>query len=157
MSCTSPEGEYVDPVCPAEGGGPQGGGAHFGDRTWSTEATSYVSVGIFNLYLSTQITSSGIMLGVFLGALITGGVWVGAEKRKKKKKEKEVKDKEKEKEKTTALELGLQKVLINSTGSHSTTWPAFQHTPGGLLPQPLQPPSAPAPQPNQLVPVRWGQ
>ena len=154
MSCTSPEGEYVDPVCPAEGGGPQGGGAHFGDRTWSTEATSYVSVGIFNLYLSTQITSSGIMLGVFLGALITGGMWGWAEKRKKKKKVKEVKDQEKEKEKTTALEHGLRNVLIHGSGSHSSNWPAFQ---GGVPHQPLQPPSAPTPQPNQLVPVKWCQ
>ena len=80
---------------------------------------------------------------------------MGVEKRKKRIKRKEVK--EKEKEKTTALELGLQKVLVNSTGSHSTTWPAFQPTPGGLPPQTLTPPSAPTHQPNQLVPLAWGQ
>ena len=82
---------------------------------------------------------------------------MGVEKRKKRNKKKEVKEKEKEKEKTTALELGLQKVLVNSTGSHSTTWPAFQPTPGGLPHQPLTPPSASTHQPNQLVPIRWGQ
>ena len=59
MSCTNQEGEYVDPVCPAEAGGPTGGGAHIGSRTWHTEATSYVSVGLFNLYLSGGVGRGG--------------------------------------------------------------------------------------------------
>ena len=140
----------ADPVCPTEVAGPTGGGAHLGDRTWHTETTSYVSVGLFNLYLSTTITSSGIFLGFFIGMILTGGIWAGIEKRRKKLKRKE--DKEREKGKATAIEQSLQKVLINGTGSHSTSWPAFKH--------PQQATAPPETQPHQnhhLVPLAWGQ
>ena len=150
ISCQDRDGTYVEPVCPTEAGGPTGGGAHLGDKTWHTETTSYVSVGLFNLYLSTTITSSGIFLGFFVGMILTGGIWAGIEKRRKKLKRKE--DKEREKGKATAIEQSLQKVLINSTGSHSTTWPAFKN--------PQQPTAPPETQPHQnhhLVPLAWGQ
>ena len=155
MSCQDRDGTYVEPVCPAGAGGPTGGDAHLGSKNWHTETTSYVSVGLFNLYLSTTITSSGIFLGIFLGVLLTGGMWVGVEKRRKKLQRKEAK--EKEKEKANALELSLQKVLVSSTGTHSNSWPAFKTPPGGL-PQPATaPPAAPLHPNHQLVPLAWGQ
>ena len=148
MSCQDKDGTYVEPVCPAGGVGPTGGDAHLGDKNWHTETTSYVSVGLFNLYLSTTITSSGILFGIIIGVILTGGIWAGVEKRKKKKlQRKEAKDKEKEK--AEAIELSLQKVLVNSTGTHSNSWPAFK------APQPATaPPVAP---PHHLVPLAWGQ
>ena len=76
--------DNVDPVCPQEGAKSTGGGAHLGDTSWHTETTSYVSVGLFNLYLTTTITSSGVMLGFFLGLILSGGIMAGFEKRRKK-------------------------------------------------------------------------
>ena len=141
--------DNVDPVCPQEGGGPTGGGAHLGDRAWHTETTSYVSVGLFNMYLTTTITSSGIMLGLCLGLLLSGGIWAGVEKRRRKLAKKKV-EKDKERVKAAAIEQSLQKVL--STGSHSSSWPAFKH------PQPATaPPEAQHHQPHHLVPIAWGQ
>ena len=155
IPCQDRDSAYVEPVCPTGAGGPTGGDAYLESKNWHTETTSYVSVGLFNLYLSTTITSSGIFLGIFLGVLLTGGMWVGVEKRRKKLQRKEAK--EKEKEKANALELSLQKVLVSSTGTHSNSWPAFKTPPGGL-PQPATaPPAAPLHPNHQLVPLAWGQ
>ena len=141
--------DNVDPVCPQEGAVSTGGGAHLGDRSWHTETTSYVSVGLFNMYLTTTITSSGVMLGFFLGLILSGGIWAGFEKRRKKMAKRKV-EKDREKEKAAAIEQSLQKVL--STGSHSSSWPAFKH------PQPATaPPEAQPHQPHHLVPIAWGQ
>ena len=151
LSCQSEDGAYVEPQCPTGGEGHTGGGAHLGDRNWHTETTSYVSVGLFNLYLSMTITSSGVFLGFFIGMIVMGVIWVGVERRKKKKlKRKE--DQEREKGKATALEQSLQKVLISGTGSHSTTWPAFKHPQQATAPPETQPQ-----QNHHLVPVAWGQ
>ena len=157
ISCQDRDGAYVEPVCPTGAGGHTGGDAHLGSKNWHTETTSYVSVGLFNLYLSTTITSSGIFLGFFFGMILTGGIWVGVEKRRRKLKRKEDKEKEKEKGKATALEHSLQRVLVNSTGTHSDSWPAFKHPQGGL-PQPATAPPAAQPHQNRhLVPLAWGQ
>ena len=139
----------VDPVCPDEAAKSTMGGARLGDSSWHTETTSYVSVGLFNMYLTTQITSSGVMLGFFLGLLLSGGIMMGLDKRRKKMARRRV-EKDREKEKAAAIEQSLQKVL--STGSHSSSWPAFKH------PQPATaPPEAQPHQPHHLVPIAWGQ
>ena len=141
----------AEPVCPE--GGPQGGGAHIGDKMAHTETTSYVSVGLFNMYLTTQITSSGLLLGIALGVVLSGVLWAGVEKtRKKKAKRKE--EQAKEKIKASNLEESLKKVI--STGSHSSAWPAFRQQPA--LQHASAPQEPPHNQPNhQLVPLAWGQ
>ena len=143
----------VEPVCPQEGGGPQGGGAHLGDKTVHTETTSYVSVGLFNMYLTTQITSSGLLLGVALGLVLSGVIWAGVEKKRKKKAKRKV-EQAKEKDKASAIEESLKKVI--STGSHSSAWPAFRQQPA--IQHASAPQEAPHHQPHhQLVPLAWGQ
>ena len=118
-----------------------------------TETTSYVSVGLFNMYLTTQITSSGLLLGVALGVVLSGVLWAGVEK-KRKKKAKRKEEQAKEKDKASAMEESLKKVI--STGSHSSAWPAFRQQPA--LQHASAPQEAPHNQPHhQLVPLAWGQ
>ena len=153
QSCQDKQGNPVDLVCPSGVDGVTGGDAHLGSKNWHSETTSYVSIGLLNVYLSTQITSSGLFLGVFLGFLITVSIWIGVNKRKQKleKKRSKAKEKEKDVEKAKSLEDSISKLVFSPTGSHSTTWPAFRGPQG---------PSASAPQhpsTHQLVPVPWGQ
>ena len=154
QSCVDQDGNPQDLVCPSVGGGATGGDAHLGSKTWHSETTSYVSVGLLNVYLSTTITSSGLLLGVFVGVLLTVSVWVGVHKRKQKLQRKKTKAKEEDVEKKKSLEESISKLMISSTGSHSTTWPAFRAPPG------VQASSASAPlipTTHQLVPLPWGQ
>ena len=118
-----------------------------------SETTSYVSVGLFNMYLTTQITSSGLLLGVALGLVLSGVIWAGVEKKRKKRAKRKV-EQVKETEKASAIEESLKKVI--STGSHSSAWPAFrQHS---AIQHASAPPEAPHHQPHhQLVPLAWGQ
>ena len=148
------KGNPQDLVCPSVEGGATGGDAHLGSKNWHSETTSYVSVGLLNVYLSTTITLSGLLLGVFVGVLLTVSVWVGVHKRKQKLQRKKTKAKEEDVEKKKSLEESISKLMISSTGSHSTTWPAFRAPPGA------QASSASAPQilsTHQLVPLPWGQ
>ena len=139
----------VDPVCPDEAAKSTMGGARLGDSSWHTETTSYVSVGLFNMYLTTQITSSGVMLGFFLGLLLSGGIMMGLDKRRKKMARKRG-EKDKERDKAAMIEHSLHKVL--GTGSHSSSWPPFKHHQPATAPPEAQPH-----QPTHLVPIAWGQ
>ena len=138
-------------MCPSGGEGATGGDAHLGSKNWHSETTSYVSVGLLNVYLSTTITSSGLLLGVFVGVLLTVSVWVGVHKRKQKLERKKNKAKEEDVEKKKSLEDSISKLMFSSTGTHSTTLPAFRAPQGSSASAP-QIPSA-----HQLVPVPWGQ
>ena len=142
----------AEPICPQEGGGPQGGGAHLGDKNVHTETTSYVSVGLFNMYLTTTITSSGLLLGVALGLVFSGVLWAWVEKKRRKKAKHRV-EQDKEKDKASQIEESMRKVI--STGTHSSAWPAFRQQPA------IQHASAPQQSPqhqahHQLVPLAWG-
>ena len=94
QSCVDQDGNHQDLVCPSAGAGATGGDTHLGSKNWHSETTSYVSVGLLNVYLSTTITSSGLLLGVFVGVLLTVSVWVGVNKRKQKLQRKKSKAKE---------------------------------------------------------------
>ena len=148
------KGNPQDLVCPSRGEGATGGDAHLGSKTWHSETTSYVSVGLLNVYLSTTITSSGLLLGVFVGVLLTVSVWVGVNKRKQKLERKKNKAKEEDVEKKKSLEESISKLMISSTGTHSTTWPAFRAPPGAQASSASAPP---IPTTHQLVPLPWGQ
>ena len=154
MSCQDRDGTYVEPVCPAGAGGPTGGDAHLGSKNWHSETTSFVSVGLLNVYLSTTITLSGLLLGVFVGVLLTVSVWVGVHKRKQKLQRRKTKAKEEDVEKKKSLEESISKLMISSTGSHSSTWPAFRAPPGAQASSASAPP---IPTTHQLVPLAWGQ
>ena len=109
-------------------------------------------MGLVNIYLSTTITSSGLLLGVFIGVLLTASVWFGIYKRKQKLERKKAKVKAEDVEKKKSLEESISKLMIPNTGSHSSNWPAFRTSPGG------NPSSAPPiPHSHQLVPLAWGQ
>ena len=151
QSCVNSEGQPQDLVCPSTGAGATGD-AHLGSKNWHSETTSYVSVGLVNIYLSTTITSSGLLPGVFIGVMLTASVWLGIYKRKQRIERKKAKVKAEDVEKKKSIEESISKLMIPSTGSHSTTWPAFRASPGG------NPSSAPPiHHTNHLVPLAWGQ
>ena len=145
-SCFAQDGTPLEMVCPTHTGGTAGGEAHIGSREWNTETHSYVSIGLFNVFMTTTITSGGLLLGVFLGCLMTLGVWLAVYKRKqrllKKAKAKQ------------GMPLDMGRIMVPNTGTHSTTWPAM----GGPMGQTTPPATAPTttpPQPTQLVPLAW--
>ena len=154
QSCQDRQGNPIALVCPSGGDAVTGGDAHLGSKTWNSETTSYVSIGLLNVYLSTQITSSGLFLGMFLGFLITISIWIGVNKRKQRiERKRKSKEKEKQKDVETAktLEDSLAKLVFSPTGSHSSSWPAFRGSHGPSASAPQHPPT------HSLVPVPWGQ
>ena len=155
MSCVDKDGNSQDPVCPSVVGGDTGGDAHLGSKTWHSETTSYVSVGLMNIYLTTTITSSGLIIGIVVGILLTVSVWVGVQKRKQKLEKRKTKAKQEDVEKTKSLEQSLAKVVLSSTGSHSSSWPAFRAS-TGAPPLTASAPPASHPTAHQLVPLAWG-
>ena len=107
------------PICP-----PEEGGLTLGPRDYSRETTSYVSLGFMNIYMSMEITSSGLLAGIFIGFMISALLYYFLVARKKKM---EVKPKE-DNGNTTDLELAVRQVL-QRTGTPSRTWESMQRTP----------------------------
>ena len=142
-----PSGE--EPVCPDVGEKSHMGGAHLGETSYHSETTSYVSVGLFNVYLTTTVTSSGVMLGFVLGVLISGGLMFGLAKRRKKLARKKA-ETAKAELKAVEMEQNLKKVL--TTGTHSASWPPFRNPMPATAPPDQQPH-----QQSHLVPIAWGQ
>ena len=146
-SCFAKDGTPQDMVCPAHAGGTMGGEAHIGSREWNSETHSYVSIGLFNLYMTTTVTSGGLLLGVFLGCLLTLGVWLAVYKRKQRLLKKA------RAKQGMSMEMG--RVMVPHTGTHSSQWPGM----GGPMSQTEPLATAPTtmpPQPAQLVPLAWG-
>ena len=146
-SCYDSQGNEQEMVCPDTIGTRNGGEIQMGDRSWHTEQHSYVSIGILNLYLSTQITSGGLALGFFLGMMITLGVWFGMTKRKAK-----LKRKDKAKKEESSMELAR----VIATGQHSSKWPASLRGPGENANTVASAPGPPPSHHQQLVPLDWG-
>ena len=133
-----------EPICPEEGG------LALGAREYNTETNSYISLGLFNLYLSMEITSSGLLTGIFIGVLLSGLTYYILIARRRK-----AKGQQKVEEKThTDGDLEIAKavaIALKGTGRHSRTWEGMQG-PGG----PLALPSPTAPGTDGVTPQQPG-
>ena len=146
-SCFDGNGNPQELVCPATTGNNNGGEAQFGDREWHTEQHSYISVGVLNLYLSTTITSGGLLLGIFLGVMVTLGVWFAVYKRRVKLMKKAKAKKE---------ESNKEFARIMATGHHSSQWPVAMRGPVDSTPEAASAPVPSVSHNQQLVPLEWG-
>ena len=147
-SCFDSNGNPQELVCPATPGNSNGGEFQAGDREWHTEQHSYISVGVLNLYLSTTITSGGLLLGIFLGVLVTLGVWFAVHKRRVKLLKKAQAQKE---------ESSKEFARIMATGKHSSQWPVAMRGPVESTPAAASAPAPSISHNQQLVPLEWGQ
>ena len=118
-----------EPICPEERG------LALGAREYKSETNSYISFGLFNMYLSMEITSSGLLVGLFIGVLLSGlTYYLLIARRRKAKGQQKVERKNNDDELAKAVALA-----IHGTGRHSRSWEGMQGPGGPLV---LPPPSA---------------